>query len=245
VGFVVTTVLFTGWVVVGGIHALGHAAAGRLLGVPVRLRLGLGGEWRDARAAAAQTGVIVPDAPEVRAVLTRMRGRAFWQRGIDRQPEWAALVDTAVAEAGMPRLIAAVPLVASGYSNWGASRAAGGADEAESAAPGVPGRGLWMFIAPTARTYGLRVEDTVDERLDPVRETAAAIAYLNHLHQRYGDWNLALAAYNQGERAVDAALATGGTRDVWALQSAGLLNDYVAQVHAAALVLASPGLLEG
>jgi membrane-bound lytic murein transglycosylase D len=150
-------------------------------------------------------------------------------------------VDDVLAQAGLPPFLAAVPLVESGYSNWGAPDG----DEEQSRAPGtIPGRGLWMFIAPTARQYGLRVDDTVDERLDPEKETAAAVALLSDMYDRYGDWGLALSAYNMGPRAVDAAIEAGGTRDPWELTARGLLNEYAAQVMAAALVLEAPELVE-
>ncbi|MBL8616726.1 MAG: transglycosylase SLT domain-containing protein [Deltaproteobacteria bacterium] len=173
---------------------------------------------------------------ELRALLGP--GQAYVAGGLERRPSWAPLVDGALADAGLPRAFRAVPLIESGYTNWGAP----GAVKVGSAAPGaVPGRGLWMFIAPTARAYGLRVEDNVDERLDPARETAAAVALLRDMHARYGDWRLALAAYNMGHQAVDAAIAAGGTRDPWALTERGLLNPYAAQVAAAALILEAEG----
>jgi hypothetical protein len=100
-----------------------------------------------------------------------------------------------------------------------------------------------MFIAPTARKYGLRVDDGADERLDVSRETEAAIALFQADYARYGDWGLALAAYNQGERAVDRAVATEHTSDAFVLQARGALNDYVAQVYAAAIVQGDPSLV--
>jgi hypothetical protein len=139
--------------------------------------------------------------------------------------------------AGLPTELAAVPMVESGYRNR----------RAESLPPSVPpnqrGAGYWMFIAPTARAHGLRVDDTIDERLDPAMETLAAIALLRANHDTYGDWGLALAAYNQGNRAVDQAVAAEGSRDVFVLAERGALNDYVAQVYAAAMVLEEPGLV--
>lgn len=124
-----------------------------------------------------------------------------------------------------------MPFVESGYRN-----------RAESELPAsVPqssrGAGYWMFIAPTARAWGLTVDATLDERLDLQKETAAAIGLLSSDHARYGDWGLALAAYNQGERAVDRAIREGGSRDAFELAEAGLLNDYVAQVYAAAILM--------
>lgn len=184
-------------------------------------------------------------AAPVQAALAQMRDnprRAEWMRlSIAARPGWSALVDGALREAGLPAELAAVPLVESGYTNWGAP----GERSHGSLAPGIPGRGLWMFIPATARVYGLRVDETVDERLDPVRETEAAVALLADLYDTYGDWRLALAGYNQGEAAVNRAITAQGTRDVWALVEAGALNGYVAEVVAAALVLRDPALIGG
>jgi membrane-bound lytic murein transglycosylase D len=70
----------------------------------------------------------------------------------------------------------------------------------------VAAAGVWQFMGPTAQQYGLRVDDYVDERRDPIRATDAALAYLQDLHDRYGSWYLAAAAYNAGPSRVDRAL---------------------------------------
>jgi membrane-bound lytic murein transglycosylase D len=62
--------------------------------------------------------------------------------------------------------------------------------------------GLWQFIAETGRRYGLRVDGQVDERNDPEEATRAALDYLEALHERFGSWYLAAAAYNTGENRV-------------------------------------------
>lgn len=173
------------------------------------------------------------DHPRVRAAFERLgstpEGRAWMAGSVERARPLLPWVEARLAEAGLPRALAAVPLVESGYRNL----------RSEDLSPKVPpwqrGAGHWMFIASTARRYGLRVDEEVDERLDLAKETAAAIALLRDDHARYGDWALALAAYNQGERAVDAAIAQGGVRDAFALEEAGLLNSYAAEVYAAAI----------
>ena len=67
--------------------------------------------------------------------------------------------------------------------------------------------GMWQFMDPTARAYGLQIDGYVDERRDPVRATDAALQYLSDLYQQYGSWYLAAAAYNAGPTRVSLALA--------------------------------------
>ena len=75
--------------------------------------------------------------------------------------------------------------------------------------------GLWQFIQPTADGYGLANNPFVDERKDPHRSTQAAMRYLKRLHERYGDWALALAAYNGGPTRVNSAIKKARSRDFW------------------------------
>ena len=107
------------------------------------------------------------------------------------------------------------------------------------------GAGLWMFIAPTARRFGLTVDATRDERLDVPAETAAAIRVLSSLYLQLDDWGLALLAYNAGQARVERAIRQTGSRDVWTLIAMGHENDsqYVARVMAVALILANPSVL--
>lgn len=164
-------------------------------------------------------------------------GATFLRDGLHARAGWSELVDGALAEAGLPQELAAVPLIESGYVNLGAG------EPGESAAPGVPGKGLWMFIPSTARAYGLRVDDARDDRLDPTLETAAAVRLLSDLHAEFGDWGLALAGYNQGAAHVRAAIAEHGTRDVWELVEVGALNRYVPMVAVAVMALRDPALV--
>jgi len=66
--------------------------------------------------------------------------------------------------------------------------------------------GMWQFMTGTAKRFGLTVSKKVDERKNPARATDAAIAYLSQLHDRFGSWYLAAAAYNSGEGTVQRAL---------------------------------------
>lgn len=177
---------------------------------------------------------------EVNHLVATPEGRAFTRRALERMKGHEAFVAKRLDEAKLPRQLAAIPIIESGYENLGAP----GAQELDgkSLAPGIAGRGLWMFIPTTARAYGLRVEDAVDERLDIAKETDAAMHLLSELVAAFGDVRLALAAYNQGQRHVADAIARERTRDAWELVRRGALNRYAPKVYAAALVMAKPEL---
>ncbi len=76
--------------------------------------------------------------------------------------------------------------------------------------------GLWQFMRGTGKLYGLRIDEHIDERSDPVKATEAAARYLSDLYDIYDDWTLALAAYNCGPGNVKKAIRkAGGKKDFW------------------------------
>lgn len=77
--------------------------------------------------------------------------------------------------------------------------------------------GLWQFMPSTGKLYGLEVNSLVDERMDPVRSTQAACAFLKSLYALFHDWNLAIAAYNCGPGNVNKAIHRSGKRDFWSI----------------------------
>ncbi len=83
--------------------------------------------------------------------------------------------------------------------------------------------GLWQFMKPTGRLYGLRINSTVDERRDPIKSTQAASEYLKDLYQQFGDWTLALAAYNCGPGNVRKALRRSQEEEFWSMKGRGYL----------------------
>jgi membrane-bound lytic murein transglycosylase D len=101
--------------------------------------------------------------------------------------------------------------------------------------------GIWQFIPDTARRYGLRVTRALDERRDPARSTAAAIAYLRDLYRRFRSWPLALAGYNFGEKAVAEALKRQGVSTYYQLALPLETERYFFRTLAAKLLLEDPG----
>jgi membrane-bound lytic murein transglycosylase D len=76
--------------------------------------------------------------------------------------------------------------------------------------------GLWQFMYPTAKMYGLEINSYVDERMDVLKSTDAAARYLRDMYKIFGDWNLAIAAYNSGAGSVKKAiLRSGGKTEYW------------------------------
>lgn len=82
----------------------------------------------------------------------------------------------------------------------------------------VGARGIWQFMPATGREYGLRIDDIIDERLDPEKATVAAIQYLQRSHDRFKDWTLALAAYNSGGGRVNRAVRRSHSKNFWRLK---------------------------
>lgn len=80
-------------------------------------------------------------------------------------------------------------------------------------------KGLWQFMYGTGKVYGLKISSYVDDRYDPIKSTIAACEHLNDLYDIYGNWSLALAAYNSGAGNVNKAIRrAGGAKNFWVIQ---------------------------
>ena len=127
--------------------------------------------------------------------LTHER-RELTQKVLDRAEKYLAVVQEGVRRHGLPPEIACLPLVESAFEPRAVSPAGAA--------------GLWQLMPATARRYGLTVTNELDERFDVQKSTAAAAAYLASLFKLFGDWPLALAAYNCGEGTMQKALGQSG-----------------------------------
>jgi hypothetical protein len=197
-------------------------------------------EQATAMAVAARAGSDFPVVINARVVeqLNRLLGtpdgRAFVRDSLQRMQQHQALIAQKTAQYGLPAELLAVPLAESGFRNRPA-----GINLSH-------GAGIWMFIEPTARRFGLAVNGVVDQRLNVAAETDAAMRMFAGLNQEFADWGLALLAYNAGSRRVQQAIEATGSRDVWRIIEQGYENDpdYVARVMAAVLIIRNPAMSE-
>ncbi len=126
----------------------------------------------------------------VEKAIKRFQGseRRFFMESYKRSGKYMERILIALNEAGLPEDLAWLPLIESGFKVRALSRARA--------------LGLWQFIPSTGYKFGLKRDMWIDERLDPDKATAAAIAYLKELHRIFGDWTTVLAGYNSGEGRV-------------------------------------------
>ena len=160
--------------------------------------------------------------------------KAEFESYLTRKREYEAMISEKLRQRGMPQDLIYLAMIESGFN-----------PEAHSA---QSARGIWQLIPDTARRYKLKVDDTVDERLDPAKSTDAALAYLQDLYERFGSWYLAAAAYNAGENRVGRVMTevTGSERGtdadyyrIWD-QLPGETRDFVPVMIAAARVAKEP-----
>jgi membrane-bound lytic murein transglycosylase D len=158
------------------------------------------------------------------------RGRTTFASALSRGDKYLPEIREVFVSEGVPADLAYVALVESEFK-----------PEAQS---GAQARGVWQLMPRTGKQLGLAQDFWVDERSDPQKATRAAAKYLKYLHDQFGDWDLALAAYNFGEGNLHKAMKRSGASDFWTLSERHVLpketRDYVPRIHAAILMAREP-----
>jgi membrane-bound lytic murein transglycosylase D len=156
--------------------------------------------------------------------------RRHFQALLARSGKYLPMISRVLQQEGLPEELGYLALLESEF-NVGVKSPSGAV-------------GLWQFVAGTARGYGLRIDEWVDERRDPVKSTRAAAAYLKDLHDRYGRWYLATAAYNAGPGRINRAMKSSGAKDFWSLSEKASLSEetrnFVPKFVAIVLIASDP-----
>ena len=185
--------------------------------------------WGRLRAGM---GMGIPDNPRVNKEIRRIKAdRKYLERLAARAEPYLYLILDEIERRGLPTELALLPEIESGYNPRALSHKAAA--------------GMWQFIPDTGRRYGLKQNAWYDGRNDIAASTRAALDYLQWLHRELGgDWALALAGYNAGERAVAAAQRrnriSGEPTDYWSLDLPSETEHYVPKLLAVAKLVQRP-----
>ena len=137
------------------------------------------------------------------------RGRGVFERAFARSGRYHDMIVSTLKEEGVPQDLIYLAQAESGFHPLAVSR--------------VGARGIWQFMGSRARGYGLSHNMWVDDRQDPEKSTRAAAHHLKDLYNQFGDWYLAMAAYNSGPGTVQAAVKRTGYADFWELYRRNVL----------------------
>jgi membrane-bound lytic murein transglycosylase D len=137
------------------------------------------------------------------------RGRRTIEAGLQREGRYQAMVSKILAEEGVPQELIHLAQAESGFLPRAVSRAAA--------------TGMWQFVKFRGNQYGLAQTAYSDDRLDPEKATRAAARHLHDLYNEFGDWYLAIAAYNCGPGNVEKAVERTGYADFFELRERGAL----------------------
>jgi membrane-bound lytic murein transglycosylase D len=158
------------------------------------------------------------------------RGRGVLERALVRSGRYRDMILSTLKREGVPQDLIYLAEAESGFHPLALSRAGA--------------RGMWQFMAGRAAGYGLERNWWVDDRQDPVKSTLAAARHLKDLYNQFGDWYLALAAYNSGPGTVQAAVQRTGYADFWQLYRRGVLpketRNYVPIILAVTIMAKNP-----
>ena len=162
------------------------------------------------------------------------RGRGTLEHALQRSGRYREMIERILKEEGVPQDLIYLAQAESGFHPYAVSR--------------VGARGIWQFMASRARAYDLHRDMFVDERQDPEKSTRAAARHLKDLYNQFGDWYLAMAAYNSGPGTVQSAVKRTGYADFWELYRRDVLpketRNYVPIIVAVTIMAKNPGQYE-
>ncbi len=158
------------------------------------------------------------------------RGHEKLEHALEDSGRYQPMIQKILKQEGVPQDLIYLALAESGFHPLALSRAGA--------------RGMWQFMGSRAKAYGLKRDGWVDEREDPEKSTMAAAHHLKDLYHEFGDWYLAMAAYNSGPGTVQQAVKRTGYADFWQLYNRNVLpretKNYVPIILAVAIMAKNP-----
>ena len=167
---------------------------------------------------------------EVYIELFQGKQRKYFGRWLARSGYYLPMIHKELKDAGIPLDLAYLSMIESGFNQRAYSRSRA--------------VGLWQFMKGTGRQYHLAVDNYVDERRDALKSTKAAATYLKDLYNEFGDWYLAVAAYNGGPGTMNKAIRRAKSKDFWEIAQKKSLKletkRYVPKLIAAIMIAKEP-----
>jgi membrane-bound lytic murein transglycosylase D len=158
------------------------------------------------------------------------RGRGTLEHALVRSGRYQEMIRQTLKDEGVPQDLIYLAQAESGFHSLALSR--------------VGARGIWQFMASRGKGYGLKRNMWVDDRQDPEKATRAAARHLKDLYNQFGDWYLAMAAYNSGPGTVQSAVKRTGYADFWELYKRNVLpketRNYVPIILAETIMAKNP-----
>ena len=174
--------------------------------------------------------IVINKQVEVYLELFQNRQKTHFARWLSRSTKYLPMFQKELREAGLPEDLAYLAMIESGFNQRAYSRA--------------KAVGLWQFIKGTGKQYNLKIDNYVDERRHAEKSTKAAVAFLSDLYADFGDWHLAVAAYNAGAGKIRRGMKRYKSTDFWSLAQHRYLKmetkRYVPKLIAAILIAKNP-----
>ena len=187
--------------------------------------------WLRVRAGFTMTPALPLNMPTQQQLDRFLKNPQYLHTVTERARPYLHYIVSELDKRNMPMEIALLPVVESGFKPYVYSRSGAAC--------------LWQFMPATGKVFGLEQNGWYDGRRDIVASTDAALDYLQKLHGYFGDWQLALAAYNAGEGTVGRAIKrnkkAGKDTDFWSLDLPAETTAYVPKLMAVSHLVFQPG----